>query len=723
MKLHKNNGFSWGAIMRKLPLSLAIAAIAGVANAATTIYVDSKQADDSGSGESWATAKKSIQAGIDSAGEFDTVLVAAGTYQITSSLTIDNHIELRGVTGNPADVVVDAQGLCPCLVSMNKNQIIVNSITFENGYSATDSDVAGGITATDKSMITNCIVRNCYHGMSGKNVYGGGIKLTTEKSNPENVSPDWPNARKYLPQVTDTLVENCAVYVEDASSKKYARGGGAYLKYHNTFGLTVRDCAVTNFSAAGGTDSGYTGGGGAYLWSGRHEGDVFLRNALENPATTGGYLGAGAGVYLYGYYNSGNVRRCVLSDSLVSGNTSTGCGAGVGVGSYATVDGCSIVSNRLSHGRATALYQIGGAGIYVSGSDCLIANSLVAENVSTNDVNAAAYAGAINVNDVNNTVIRDCVIRDNVLQNAGAFSFISAGGLLVSNCVMFGNVATDEISAIRFRANQKDDANCAMSLIADCYIVSNSNPSTKPVSNGGGILNYTGAGVKNSYAAPLTVRNCLFAGNSAANGSRGWGVRATFGTEEGVSLVGDYMLTMDHCTFAKNASDSNYPNFVDFANKESSEHVFFKGCAFWENRYNTGGTNPKLAYVSTDRVGAAFTNCYADVTNIAFVCTAENGNIGGADAGDVKFADAGNLDFRLSPGSCLVDKGGAFEDWMGTGRKNSVQDMGAGYVIGSVGKYGVTVGRSRSNPRRCGSASDIGCCELWWAPGFIMSFK
>ena len=685
---------------------------------AANIYVDSKQADDSGSGESWETAKKSIQAGIDISGTNDTVLVAEGTYQITSSLTIDNHIELRGATGDPTDVVVDAQGLCPCLVSLNKKQIIVNSITFENGYSATDSDVAGGITATDKSMVTNCIVRNCYHGVSGKTANGGGINLTTDRGNPTNVSPDWPNARKFLPQVADTLVENCAVYVEDANTERYARGGGVYTRYHNTFGLTVQDCAVTNFSTA--NSLVYTAGGGAYLSSGRHEGDVFLRNALENSASNSGFLGTGAGVCLSGNVSSGNIRRCALSDSLVSGNMSHGCGAGVGVGSYSTVDGCSVVSNRLSHVKSTEQYQIGGAGIYVSGSESLIANSLVAENISTNEANAAAYAGAVGAYDVTNTVIRDCVIRDNVLQVAGAFSFISAGGLLVSNCVMFGNVAMNEISAIRFRANQKDDANCAMSLIADCYIISNSNPRAASLTNGGGILNYTGAGMKNSYAAPLTVRNCLFAGNSAANGSRGWGVRATFGTDAGVSLVGDYMLTMDHCTFAKNANGSNYPNFVDFANDGSPEHVFFKGCAFWENRYNTGGTNPKLAYVSKDRVGAVFTNCYADVTNIAFVVTAENGNVG---EGDVKFADAGNLDFRLSPGSCLVNRGGAFEAWMGDGRKNSVQDMGAGYVIGAVGKYGVTVGRRLASPRRYGSASDIGCCELWRPSGFILQFR
>ena len=50
------------------------------------------------------------------------------------------------------------------------------------------------------------------------------------------------------------------------------------------------------------------------------------------------------------------------------------------------------------------------------------------------------------------------------------------------------------------------------------------------------------------------------------------------------------------------------------------------------------------------------------------------------------------------------------------------------YVDSSVdadgdGQSWATVGRSRSNPRRCGSASDIGCCELWRPSGFILQVR
>jgi hypothetical protein len=230
------------------------------------------------------------------------------------------------------------------------------------------------------------------------------------------------------------------------------------------------------------------------------------------------------------------------------------------------------------------------------------------------------------------------------------------------------------------------------------------------------------------------VRNCLFAGNQVSNGSKGWGVRATVDEKGTVGSDGsDEVLTLDHCTFAKNINNSNsstYPRFLHFSKAPIPQHVFFKGCTFWENRYRKDDSF-KLAYVSDDhfdnevdvaKYNKTFTHCYADVINRAFTVTEENGNLG-PDAGDVKFVNPDNLDFRLNPGSCLINKGGAFADWMGTGRKNSVHDMGAGYIIGTLGNYGVTVGRRESNPRRCGTASDIGCCELWWPKGTVMSVR
>ena len=703
----------------KMVLSMLLAVIAGVTSAANR-YVDCNRADDSGDGSSWDTAKKTIQAAIDIAGKNDTVLIAAGTYLISKELTMSNsvnkHIELRGATGNPADVIVDAQRSCPCLVS--DAAIIVSSITFQNGRSIGTKDIAGGITAKSKSFITNCVVRACYHEADEISAHGGGLYLSNSST---SYTGNWPDGKKYQPAVVDTIVEGCAVAVLGGGDGIFSNGGGAYLKCYNTDGLTVRNCAITNFSES--TSVGYIQGGGAYLNCGTHRNNVFINCSIERQADVSGYLSCGAGAYVTATSSSPGS----LSDSLFAGNSSHGCGGGLGIGSCVSVDRCSVVSNRLSHAKSTGLYQVGGAGIYVyEGNNSRISNTLVADNISTNESNAVEYAGAVTAVTVTNLVIRDCVVRDNVLQNAGAFSFVSAGDLVVSNCVMSGNVATDEISAIRFYTTQGDTNRCGMALITDCHIVSNSNPRTSRLLNGGGILRYGGSLADNKFCAPLTVRNCLFAGNSAENGSKGWGIRATFG-ETGTAVCDD-LLTFDHCTFARNKTVattenlSDFQNFVAFSDQRAAEHTVFNGCVFWENRYfETNGTE-KTSYIHTTYLGATFTHCYADVTNEAFVVTAENGNMG-PDGGDVKFANPGNLDFRLDKGSCLIDKGGEFADWMGTGRRSSAHDMGAGYVIGTIGKYGVTVSRNQSNPRRCGIASDIGCCELWWAPGLIMSVK
>ena len=57
---------------------------------------------------------------------------------------------------------------------------------------------------------------------------------------------------------------------------------------------------------------------------------------------------------------------------------------------------------------------------------------------------------------------------------------------------------------------------------------------------------------------------------------------------------------------------------------------------------------------------------------------------------------------------------------MGDGSKKSTRDMGSGFEVASVGKYGVTVNRVNAVPRLYGSAADIGCCEYQGQSGFIL---
>jgi hypothetical protein len=76
-----------------LVVSFSLVATTPVA-AATPIYVDASQPDDTGLGTSWATAKKYIQSGVNIVDTGGTVYVAAGTY--TEYILINKSVVVRG---------------------------------------------------------------------------------------------------------------------------------------------------------------------------------------------------------------------------------------------------------------------------------------------------------------------------------------------------------------------------------------------------------------------------------------------------------------------------------------------------------------------------------------------------------------------------------------------------------------------------------------------------
>ncbi|MCQ2391827.1 MAG: hypothetical protein MJ240_10420 [Kiritimatiellae bacterium] len=697
----------------------ALFLMAGTARAATTWHVGGPAASDDNDGTG-AAPFATIQKGIDSAGKNDTVLIAAGTYLIDESVSFNGKsIELKGATGNPADVVIDGQGKCPCLVNLAYEdtlpQVIVSSLTVSNGFSSTSDKIAGGITSHNMALVTNCVVRDCHHSVRGKPCYGGGVYLADALSDPTRLASNWPAARAFRATIADVLVEDCSVTVaDDGDTARNARGGGIYAIGFNSEGVTVRRCTAVNNTSATGVAT--TQGGGACLTYGTHTNGVFVGNRLENPASLTGYLGTGGGVYVSGGYG----RGAVLVDALIEGNSTHGAGGGVGLGSYATLSACTVISNSIAHlgPKGHGLYQPGGVGVYITDNHATLANCLVAGNVGvTNAANNSTSAGAVGVYNAVGVTIRDCVIRDNLLENAGALSCISAGGLLVTNCVMCGNCASGEVSAVRFYTNQSEYENAAPSLIADCFIVSNSLRRVATLTNGGGTLYYSGntAGKDGYYAAPLTVRNCLFAGNRARNGCRGWIVRVHV-NEKAVAYDGkEEALAFDHCTFVTNFNENEYPHVAAYSER-GARNTRFQGCLFSGNLSRNGANLAKFYSTYPQFV---ITNSYSDNLDDVFTVTEENGNLTGPDAG---FVNQESFDFRLRSTSALVDKGGV-ADWMGTGRRSVVRDLGAGYKLGSVGTYGVSVTRTETGSRRYGAASDIGCCEHCPPPGFLLNIR
>lgn len=112
-------------------------------HAATTWYV-ATDGDDANAGTNWVTAKATIQAGIDTASEGDTVLVGDGTYAPSSEITIDKGVHLRSVGGRNASEIrgrgYPYQGRCLSMLAPNA---VVDGFTIANGYINTSPGGAG----------------------------------------------------------------------------------------------------------------------------------------------------------------------------------------------------------------------------------------------------------------------------------------------------------------------------------------------------------------------------------------------------------------------------------------------------------------------------------------------------------------------------------------------------------------------------------------------------
>ena len=677
--------------MRNALLSmLAAGAIVPMAANAVTYYV-AENGDDGADGSSatpFATIAKGVSEATASSDGSKRVIVKSGTYKIDSAIEIGAALTVESETGDPADVIIDGQGITPLVKWTDNLQVTLSGLTLTNGYCATGGGSASGGVYVNGGTVSNCVVAGCRTTGSGIAVaYGGGISaaaLGGVKSTPSIINT----------RVSGNVVSNsCA-----SGSYKASYGGGIYLA---ASGCVVRGCTVEDnvawFYGAGATSSSpaanHSMGGG--IATDPYDcaceiTECIVRNNMATNASSNGQAGRGGGIAA----GAGTV----ISNCLVHGNSASSQGGGIAVNG-ATITHCTITDNAVNAilGDQTSVYGGGvSLGAYSGrGSKCL--NSLVEGNAISgmttayhNNSNIGGGGGISMMGGYN--IVADCSVSRNSAHCGGAFMTFNQSAM-VSNCLVNGNSASIAGGVLECLRPQGV-------LVTDCIIASNTAKDAA--------LSYGGENSAN--CGGLTFRNSFILGNTTSSDNS-----LFYG-----HLNPQYVqpLVIDHCTVVSNAA--KYFT-VSAATTGGMTNVFVKGSVFFRNTRTSGAGNLSIGGPTGGAaILEATTNTwYSFSENVTGLNTDPMYGNSKALTADY-FADAAAGDYRLVRGSGAIDKGGSVEGWM-EGRRR--MDMGDGTMtVVPDGGYGVSIVRNNATPR-LSNLPEPGCFELWCPPGFSIIFR
>lgn len=211
------------------------------AQAQTDIFVSAVQADDSGDGSSWATAKKTVAAGIAAAGTNGTVYVMVGEYAVDAELTVPSGVTVTG-------------GYSSSSTGTDLSQRRSPGINYTWGDPTQCTILSGNSThrmATVLGTLEGCVVR---YGHSSGN--GGGVLINGGT-------------------VSHCVLTNCTAHSNENGTE--AKGGGAYI----TNDGSLLNCVVCYNRA----DNGY----GVAGMSGNAINNTIVQNYATNCGTLTDY--------------------------------------------------------------------------------------------------------------------------------------------------------------------------------------------------------------------------------------------------------------------------------------------------------------------------------------------------------------------------------------------------------------------------------------------------
>ena len=336
------------------------------ASPAAPRYVNVSNATPAAPFTNWGMAATSIQPAIDAAASGDEILVAPGTYYLSSAevyIPPEKALTLRRTQRRVA--IIDAQQHSRGLQIQGTNSWVEGFTVRSGGWVV---GYGGGLLVGRACTVRDCLVTGNWAGM------GAGIFVGSE--------------------ATNALVEDCTIEGNTATN---GPGGGVVL-YENSRGRLNR-CIIRN--------NGADYGGGVWIMEG---GSISNCRIIGNRAG----LEHGGGVYMDA---SGTANPATLVNSVIASNMATRYGGGVysvgPAGTLSPIVNCTIVSNEAGE-------DSGGTYAYTT----RFVNDILYFNVAPTNANLNAHDSE------HSCIISNCCTTSNYfwpnLTNAPAFVDASA---------------------------------------------------------------------------------------------------------------------------------------------------------------------------------------------------------------------------------------------------------------------------------------------------------
>ena len=641
---------------RILFAALAATALAALPAAAKTYYVSTTgtstatgTADDpldiaTGFGKAWNNANE--------------IVIGPGTYEISESLALSGDgAVIRGATGNPRDVVIDAKGQCP--VMRLAGGVLVHSLTVTNGVSATLDDTAknasgirlGSDSSTAASVVSNCVVTACDNTLGEPGgavvIFGNGLLVDsvvcgntgTKASNTTGLTSAGAGAGVNVAQSGGQIVR-CTIRDNTTASH------GAGVCIGTASSLTIKDSLITNNVSKG------AGGGISLRKSGI---TLALENCeiVDNQAS--GSYGGGLAIY------TGDT--VVAKDCTFSGNSATYGGAVrlYGNGAALHAEGCTFADNTDKTNGGGAVYlqygtafnatnsvfsgnsgPDGGAVYFFENStftaiDCSFAGNAASLNggavsfasagtnkggtfnatgCSFSENRAAASGGSVYVPDSATFAAVDCSFGENTAQWGGAVTLYRHGRFAADGCTFMGNSATDTTKPMNnvlttcgggaiMCSNTTCDGN---DVWGGCW-VSNSVFTANSSTSAGGAVSHSLAS-----AAVMEFVNCKFFENTGVY----WGGAACLVEKSGIAdRTGAQECLFRQCLFAGNkVIDQKTANVGDKQTVANGGAIYFvdnfspsiDSCTFAGNTAESSSASAGMGGAVYHKWGGSITN-------------------------------------------------------------------------------------------------------------------